>query len=79
MKSVMDFNKDQKDAFAKIVSDFEGPSMTPYVLVVLESLMNTVAHWDDDIDPPKKLEEELEVCLSALEYFRMSVICEVKK
>lgn len=40
MKSVLSFNKEQRETFNLIVSDLSGPTMTALVLAALESVLD---------------------------------------
>lgn len=66
MKSVLSFNKEQRETFNLIVSDLSGPTMTAFVLAALESVLdesNSGFESDEVTD--------IDVCMAALEYFRM--------
>lgn len=76
MKSVNDFNEQQKSDLKLLCSDVVGPTMTGPVLVLLEQIAFTFAQ--PDIDPSwiegQEARELFEVCMAALEYFRTTII-----
>lgn len=70
MKSVIEFNNEQTKKFTWLADDVTGASMTSYVLGVLES----VAYAIGDIDSillEDDTREDFEVCMAALEFYRM--------
>ncbi len=72
MKSVSEFNDDQRENFRLIANDVLGPTMLSYVLETLEKVAWSVAQ--PDIGPAwieVETQEKFEVCMAALEYFRM--------
>ena len=71
MKSVITFNKDQRDKFNRIVSDLSGPTMTAFVLLTLESVIDT-GNFNFDFDGDEV--SDVDVCLAALEYHRMQTL-----
>ena len=65
MRSVIEFNKDERETFGQIISDLEGPTMMAFVLTALE---DSVASGDQISDSSVS---NIDVCLAALEYYRM--------
>ena len=77
MISVVDFNMDQKLAFKNLLKDLSGPTSAVYLLSVLERAVYALGQ--PDLDPScfgddVGLRDEFNVCMSALEYSRMSDI-----
>lgn len=72
MKSVEQFNSKQKANFNFLLSDISGPTMSVFLLQVIEALAYQLAQ--PDIDPnwiSEDVKEDAEVCFAALEYYRM--------
>ena len=70
MKSVLTFNKDQREIFNRIVSDLSGPTMAAFILQAFESVLDgdfNPAFSDDDVS-------DADVCMAALEYHRMQTL-----
>jgi hypothetical protein len=67
------FDDEQKKSLSIILSDFDGPTSTKYVLSILEdALAECKPDWERDpqaISPD--LRKELEVCMAALSYAKM--------
>lgn len=70
MKSVTTFSKEQKKEFNHVIDDFGGPTSTAWVLTVLEDCVYSLA--DKPCFGDEKTANDFEVCMAALEYFRMS-------
>lgn len=72
MKSIIEFNDEQRKNFTILANDATGASMTGFVLSVLECVAYEIAQ--PDIDPTWINEEtkaDFEVCMAALEFLRM--------
>lgn len=79
MKSVSEFNSKQVKVFNLVVSDFGGSTMTAFVLSVLENVAYQIAqpHLDQSwVDEDTK--DDFDVCMAALEYYRMQNLEEVE-
>ena len=71
MKSVSDFNEEQIMYFKGLADDVVGPTCTVYALTTIESIVSYIADDLDDLDIPEGIRDQIDVCLSVLEYFRM--------
>jgi hypothetical protein len=72
------FNEDQKETLKLIISDFGGPTMSPWLLDVMENLLYTLKpDWhleklDDEI------KADIDVCLAALNFLKIQRVIEEK-
>lgn len=71
MKSVRDFNEEQLTYFRSLADDVVGPTCTVYALTAVESLVSFFEGETGFLDVPEGIMEQVEVCLSVLEFFRM--------
>ncbi|HEU4662225.1 MAG TPA: hypothetical protein VFS63_16355 [Pseudolabrys sp.] len=73
------FDEKQKNSLFTMVSDFDGPTSTGYVLSVLErALTECNPDWERDpqaISPD--LRKELEVCMAALHYCKIRSLADM--
>lgn len=68
------FDEEQKKSLSIMLSDFHGPTSTGYVLSVLErALAECSPDWERDPQTfSLDLRKELEVCMAALNYCKIS-------
>jgi hypothetical protein len=79
MKSVCEFNEEQRKDFGYIASDCVGPTMIVYALLILEAVAYELAQ--PDIDPSwinEETKDKFDVCMAALEFFRMNEAAKLK-
>lgn len=74
MKSVIEFNQSQRKNFTEVTNDFGGPTSTAWVLDVLERCVYAIAQPEQDPScfGDQETKDDFDVCMSALEYFRMT-------
>jgi hypothetical protein len=68
------FDEDQKKLLSLIVSDLDGPTMAATLLMILEEaiyLLKPDFELSSPHDNEQKLWGELEVCLAALQYWKV--------
>jgi hypothetical protein len=67
------FEEKQKKSLSIMLSDFDGPTSTEYVLSVLERALNECdPDWEQDPQAfSLDLRKELEVCIAALNYCKI--------
>ncbi len=73
MIDVDSFTADQKSFLSGLVSDFDGPTMTPSVLMILERALYALKpDWElDTFHGEPELKADIEACLAGLSYYKI--------
>lgn len=77
---VQNFSKEQTELLKLMISDIDGPMLTPPMLAILDSVLGHLnPDWEQDPKAlPDDLRKEVEVCQAAYQYFLMANLNEEK-
>lgn len=70
MSRISHFDEDQKRLLHSIIGDMGGPNQVPYLLTVIEELVETLAPgWETELQAEKpQLHRDVEVCMAAVDW-----------